>query len=70
MLKAAENVVLQNAGERIVLTCGAGQQALRAETRQMAAVNGVPHREEISLRAAQEPREAHVRDRALPALSG
>ena len=31
MLKAAENVVLRNDGERIVLTCGADQEAMRAE---------------------------------------
>ena len=31
MLKAAEIVVLQSGGERIVLTCGADHQAVRAE---------------------------------------
>ena len=31
MLKAAEIVVLQSGGERIVLTCGADQEAVRAE---------------------------------------
>ena len=31
MLKAAEIVVLQSGGERIVLTCGADQKAVRAE---------------------------------------
>ena len=31
MMKAAENIVLRNGGERIVLTCRAGEEALRAE---------------------------------------
>ena len=31
MMHAAENIVLRNGGERIVLTCRAGQEALRAE---------------------------------------
>ena len=31
MMKTAETIVLQNGGERIVLTCRAGQEALRAE---------------------------------------
>ena len=31
MMRAAENIVLRNGGERIVLTCRAGQEALRAE---------------------------------------
>ena len=31
MMQTAETIVLQNGGERIVLTCRAGQEALRAE---------------------------------------
>ena len=31
MLKTAENIVLRNGGERIVLTCGAEQEAMVAE---------------------------------------
>ena len=31
MMKTAETIVLRNGGERIVLTCRAGQEALRAE---------------------------------------
>ena len=31
MLKAAANVVLRNGGERLVLTCGADQEAMRVE---------------------------------------
>ena len=31
MLKAAENAILRNGGERLVLTCSANQEVLRAE---------------------------------------
>ena len=31
MLRAAETVVLQNDGERVVLTCGSDQEALRGQ---------------------------------------